>query len=80
MDSKLILRAQLHAGSNIHDLNGLMNAYAVWDRLASRGMVGAVGTVADIERMLRRFVATGKIDRVACNAHYALGPQGTAIS
>jgi hypothetical protein len=64
MDSKLILQAQLRAGSRIHDVKGLMNAYGLWDGLAVRGDAAASVVVGDIECALRRFIATGMIQHV----------------
>ena len=64
MDSKLILQAQIRAGSRVHDVNGLMSAYRLWTSLAARGDVAAADVIERIERTLRRFVATGLMDRV----------------
>jgi hypothetical protein len=65
MDSRLIARVQVRAGAKVHDVKGLMNAYGIWDALAMRGDTVAAGIVDEIERALRKFVATGTIDPVA---------------
>ena len=64
MDSKLILQAQIRAGAKVHDVNGLTNAYWLWTNLAARGDLAAAEVRDPIERALRRFVATGRIDAV----------------
>jgi hypothetical protein len=65
MDSHLIIKAQFRAGAKVHDVNALSHAYKLWDRLAADGDPIAGYVVADLERALRRFVATGAIDRTA---------------
>ena len=68
MDSRLMLQAQIRAGANVHEVHGLMNAYGICSSLAARGDANAANVLADIERALRKFIATATFDRVACAA------------
>ena len=51
------------------DVNGLTNAYKLWDRLAMRGDADAASIIDNIERAIRKFVATGTIDPVHLVVH-----------
>ena len=65
MDSNLISQAQIRAGSKIHDVSGLVNAYGLWEGLALRGDTAAPIVVRNIECSLRRFIVTGSIGHVS---------------
>ena len=65
MDSNLISQAQIRAGSKVHDVSGLVNAYGLWEGLALRGDTAATIVVRNIECSLRRFIVTGSIGHVS---------------
>ena len=65
MDSNLISQAQIRAGSKVHDVSGLVNAYGLWEGLALRGDTAATIVVRHIECALRRFIVTGSIGHVS---------------